>query len=117
MLTSLITRIELQDGFFVCFPKHLARKTQNAGGFADTRHAGDDDVRHVALSCDNLETLNGLGVAHDIIKKDRSVLLDPVPRFRSARHIGDGVHSSIPWQLVGSRSIRRSQRRFGRGCR
>lgn len=42
----------------------------------------DDDVRHVAVLGDHLQSLNRLAVADDILKLQRPILLDPVDARR-----------------------------------
>ena len=48
-----------------------------ASGLADTWHTTDDDVRHVAIFCDDLETFYCLIVANYVVKKVWTVFLDP----------------------------------------
>ena len=76
--TSLVTGIELENSFLIRLSKQLPRETQDTGGLSDTRHARDDDMRHVALSCDDLQALNGLCISDNIIEEDWAVFLDPV---------------------------------------
>lgn len=40
-------------------------------------------MRHIAILGDDLETLNGLGIAHYVVQVDGSVLLDPSSLIRS----------------------------------
>lgn len=52
--TALITGVEFQDGLFVCVPEHLSGETEDRCGLSDTRHPGDDEMRHVPILCDDL---------------------------------------------------------------
>ena len=56
----------------------MSGKAKDGGGFTNARHAGDDDMWHIAIFGDDLETLYSFGVAHYIIKIDWPILLDPV---------------------------------------
>lgn len=48
-------------------------------------------MRHVAIFSNDLEALDGFGVADDIVEKDWSVFLYPVVRFKSVLRVaGDG---------------------------
>jgi hypothetical protein len=50
-------------------------------------------VRHVSIFGDDLEALNGLGVAYDIVKVDWTVLFYPVTVSR-----GDGGEYGVKYQ-------------------
>jgi hypothetical protein len=68
-------------------------ETMDRGGFTDTRHSllfsffalhaaehiayGDDDVRHVTVLGNDLESLYCLRVSNDIVQQDRTVFLHP----------------------------------------
>jgi hypothetical protein len=56
----------------------LAGEAKDRGGFADSWHAGDDHVRHVAVFCNDFEALDGLCVADDIVQIHWTILLDLV---------------------------------------
>lgn len=76
--TSLVTGIELEDSLFVGVSQHLSREAQYRRCLANSRHAGDDDVGHVAILGNDFESFDGLGVAHDIVKVDGAILFHPV---------------------------------------
>lgn len=75
---ALVTGVELENGLLVRVAEQFARQAENAAGLADTRHAGDDDVRHVSFLGDDLEALNGFDVADYVVEKDWSVLFNPI---------------------------------------
>jgi hypothetical protein len=75
--TSLIRRIQLQYSLLVRIPQHLPRQTQYTRRLAYPRHAGNNDMRHVAIFRDDLEALDGFCVADDIVEVDGTVFFDP----------------------------------------
>lgn len=74
---SLIAGIQLQDGLLARIAQQLPRQTHNGRGLSDARHARDDDMRHVAVFGDDLEPLDGLGVADNVVEEDGAILFDP----------------------------------------
>ena len=65
--TALVTGVQLQDCFFVRVPKQLSGKTEDRGGFANAGHARNDNVGHVSILGDYLETFNSLRVANYVV--------------------------------------------------
>lgn len=74
---ALVRGVEFEDGFFVGGAEKGACETENGGGFADTGHAGDDEVGHVTVARDDLETLDGFFVADDVGEDLGAVLFYP----------------------------------------
>jgi hypothetical protein len=62
---------------------------------------------HVAIFCDDFETLDGLRVADNIIEKDRAVFLNP-SRELELHATGKSKGVNIPGKFVvgSSRSVR-----------
>lgn len=56
----------------------MAGEAEDAGGFADAGHAGDDDVGHVAVFGDDFEAFDGFGVADYVVEVDWAVFFHPV---------------------------------------
>lgn len=62
---------------------------------------------HVAIFCDDLETLDGLLVADNIIKKDRAVFLNPSSELElHATRKPNGVNIPGKFVVGSSRSVR-----------
>jgi hypothetical protein len=76
-LTALVTCVEFQHRFFVGVAEHLPSETEDAGSLADARSAADDHMGHVAVLCNDLEALDGLRVADDVVEVNRAVLFYP----------------------------------------
>jgi hypothetical protein len=76
-LTSLVTSIQFQNSFLIRLPQELACETEDTGRLSNTGHTRDDYMWHVALLGNDFKSLNRLGVANDIVKKDWPVFLDP----------------------------------------
>ena len=76
--SSLIAGIQFEHGFLVCVAEQRTRKTEDGCGLADSRHSRNDDMGHISIFCNDFQSFNGLGVAYDIVKIDRSVFLNPV---------------------------------------
>ena len=74
---ALVGGVEFEDSFFVGGAEELAGEAEDGGCFADAGHAADDDVGHVAVFGDDLETLDCFGVAYYIVEVDWAVFLDP----------------------------------------
>ena len=72
--TSLVTSIELEYSFFVCISKHASSQTEDRCGFTNAWHSRYDHVWHIAVSCDDFESFDGLYVSDDIVKEDRPIL-------------------------------------------
>lgn len=75
---ALVAGVELEYGFFVTVAKELAREAEDGGGLADARHAGDDDVGHVAIFGDDFEAFDGFFVADYVGEVDGAVFFDPI---------------------------------------
>ena len=75
---AFVAGIELQHGFLVGVTEKLAGETENGGCLADAWHAGYDDVGHVTIFGDDLESLDCLCVADYVVEVDWSVFLNPV---------------------------------------
>ena len=96
---TLVGGVELENGFLVGIAEELAGEAEDGCGFSDTWHAGDDHVWHVAVFGNDLEALNGFGVADNIVEVDGTVLFYPGQasvRMGGQHDVGDG----LPWQLV-----------------
>jgi UDP-glucose 4-epimerase len=85
--TALIRRVQLQHSFLVSVPQQSPSKAENRRSFSVhggavsvssnnsgecvnqpyTRHAGNDNVRHVSIFCDDLQSFDGLGVSDYVI--------------------------------------------------
>ena len=74
---AFVAGIELEDGFFVDVAEELPREAEDRGCFANAGHAGDDDVRHVAIFGDDFEAFDCLNVADYIVEVDGAVFFDP----------------------------------------
>lgn len=75
--TSLVAGIKFEDSLFVGISEHLSREAQDGRCLADSRHAGDDHMRHVAILRDDLQPFDSLRVAHDVVEVNGSILLHP----------------------------------------
>lgn len=53
------------------------RQTMYRSRFSDTWHTRDDDMRYVSILCNDLQPINGIGVADNIVQKDWAIFLDP----------------------------------------
>ena len=80
-LTSLVTRIQLEYRFAIRISKQLPGKAENRCCLADAWHTGDDKMRHIAISGDDLEPLNRLRVADDIVQDVWPVFFDPMWQY------------------------------------
>ena len=65
--TALVTGVQFQDRFFVRLPEQLPGKTKDRGGLANARHARYDNMRHVSILGNNLETFDGFRVADYVV--------------------------------------------------
>lgn len=75
--TSLITCVELQHCFLVRISQQRPCQAQYGCSLADTWHPADNNVWHVSIFCDDLQALDSLSVANNIVQVDRSVFLHP----------------------------------------
>lgn len=85
--TSLIRRIEFQHSFTIGIAEQRVSKAVDGGSLADTWHSllsavwylahADDNMGHVSILCNDFQPLNGVAVAHDILKQYWTVLLHP----------------------------------------
>jgi hypothetical protein len=55
----------------------LSRQAQYTGGFANTWHAGYDDMGHIAIFRYDLQSLNRLCISDHVVEEDWPVFLDP----------------------------------------
>jgi len=85
----------------------LSRQRQDTGRLADARHARDDDMGHVAVAGDDLEALDGLCVADNVVEEDGPVLLYPAER---RQHIVN--YSGLPRTGTLTKAARRWRRHW-----
>lgn len=76
--TAFVGGVEFEHGFFVGVgAEKLPCEAEDGGGFADAGHAGNDDMGHVAIFGNDLETFDGFDVADYVVQVDGAVFLHP----------------------------------------
>lgn len=74
---AFVRCVEFEYGVLVSASEEGVCETVNTRCLADTGHSGYDDVWHVAVLCDDFESIYGLLVADYIFKNLGPVLFDP----------------------------------------
>ena len=80
---TLVRRVQLEHTLLVGVSEQRAREAQHAGRLASARWARQDQVGHVALLRQHLETSHSLSIAHDVLDLLWTVLLEPLGETRA----------------------------------
>jgi len=100
----VIGGVEFKDTFLECVAEESMGQSKNAGCLPYSRHSLPsavvfatisyryDDMRHISISCNDLEPLYCLDIPHNIVQFHGSILLDPT---RS------GLTHQTPWCTMG----------------
>ena len=100
----VIGGVEFKDTFLECVAEESMGQSKNAGCLPYSRHSLPlavvfatisyryDDMRHISISCNDLEPLYRLDIPHNIVQFHRPILLDPT---------GSGLTHKTPWCTMG----------------